>query len=361
MAPQTLNPCTLLPRRLQIVFSLTALIVCLILFFGSTSSSSIPYAESLSEKVQHLPKPGIPKIRTPSWINPFRAPAHAPPVQANSTSGEAKWFSDWKWQNPFSSSVTLDENRAVLPPMMKRAPVYTYYDTTVKRDDKTKEAENELLLIWRRAWWAQGFRPVVLGKPEALNNPLYRTLQGLEVEPELEIELLRWLAWGNMGTGILANWLALPMAPYADPQLSFLRRGDYPHLTRYEGLENGFYIGEKTTINDAVKAALASADIKTAKSIVDAIPKDTFEVDPQHDAIAFYSTSTIRQRYKLLAHNLGDPGAQSQALAMLPQLITSHLHTTWQNTFTSGIAILKPLPAHTTHLIEPAVEIARNL
>lgn len=39
----------------------------------------------------------------------------------------------------------------------------------------------------------------------------------------------------------------------------------------------------------------------------------------------------------------------------------AHLHTVWQNTFSSGIAVLQPLPAHTFTLVKPAQDLAHLL
>lgn len=92
---------------------------------------------------------------------------HKPPQQINSTSEDASWYSDWRWLNPFSSSVTLDEDRALLPPLPERPFIYTYYDTTITKDKEAQKIDKETLLTWRRAWWAKGFRPVVLTQAEA--------------------------------------------------------------------------------------------------------------------------------------------------------------------------------------------------
>jgi len=367
MAPRGYNPCSYLPRRLQIVTSLALFLVFIIVFFGSSASDDVPYKSEMSGRVQKAAdyiQRDMSGFSKPSWWNPFTGPAHEPPPeQANSTSGDAKWFSDWKWQNPFSSSITLDENRAVLPPLKPRTPVYTYYDSAATKDQDMKEAEHELLVTWRRAWWAKGFRPVVLGSPDAINNPLYRRALDLDLEPELKSEVMRWLAWGNMGTGILANWLAYPMADYDDSMMISLRHGEFPQLTRYEGLGNGMFAGEKEAINKAIEAALSAKQPIKASSMADLVPKDTFHVDPEHDSIAFYSTEVILRKYKNVAEKLQSKSAdiRAEGMSLLPQLITSHLHTTWQNTFTSGISVLKPLPDQMTTVVFTASELARNL
>ena len=367
------NPCSYLPRRLQIVASLTSIVLFCIIFLGTSSSdqydpylNNVPYGPKLQSGAHvavdaaHQVVDRLPKL--PNSLNPFGQPAHSPPPeQANSTSGDAKWFSDWKWQNPFSSSITLDEERSVLPPEKNRPPIYTYFDLSGHRkDEKSVKAERELLQIWRRAWWAKGFKPLVLGQAEARNNPLYRTLMGKELEKEMEFELQRWLAWSTMGSGILCNWLTLPMGGYDDALVTFLRRGEYPALTRYEGLENGLFVGPREEIDKAIKGALANEDIKKIKSFITAVPDKTFKVDKHSEGIAFYSTANIKAKYALLRDKF-DAGATSEALSFLPQLINSHLHQTWQALYPSGIAVLKPIPQHTTSIIEPAIDIARNL
>ena len=326
---------------------------------------NVPYGAELEQGahqlVDHLPKlpKDAPHVNMPAWLNPLRQPAHKPPPeQADSKSGDMSWFSDFKWRNPFSSSVTADD-RSVLPPVMDMPPVYTYFDPP--KNEKSKNAEHELLLIWRRAWWAQGFKPVVLSRSEAMNNPLYRRVQDLKLSEEIEAEMLRWLAWGNMGTGILCNWLALPMAHYDDPLLSFLRRGEYPTLTRYQGLDNGLFVGTKDHVEKALKIALESSDLQQASSIAEVTPPEAFKVDPDHEGIAFYSSATIKENYKRIQDKLDDDDTKAEGRTMLGRLINSHLQNTWQNHFSKGIAVLKPLAQNTTQMVEPAIDIARNL
>lgn len=376
--PKYWNPCSFLPRRLQIVASLTGFVLFCIIFLGTSSSDQydpylkdVPYGDKIQSgthqaiDVAHQAVDNLPKLpknvpAAPDWLNPFRAPAHTPPPeQANSTSGETRWYSNWKWQNPFSSSITFDEGRTVLPPEANRPPIYTFFDISDHKKD-VQAAEKELLEIWRRAWWAKGFRPIVLGPAEAHNNPQYQTLMGLKLEKEMESELQRWLAWGQMGTGILCNWLAVPMGDYEDPLLSFMRRGEYPKLTRYGDLDNGLFVGSKEQIHATIKAALSNPDILKKKSLTDAVPSKTFTVDKNHDSIAFYSSSAVK-KYNGVQAKLSDEGTRAEGLKMLATIINSHLHQAWHAAFPLGIAVLKPLPQHTSTLIAPALDLARNL
>jgi hypothetical protein len=261
--------------------------------------------------------------------------------------------------SPFSSSVTLDENRSLLPPAVERPPIYTYYDYKTSKNQELKDAESALLLTWRRAWWAQGFKPVILSPAEAMNNPLYTELQVKDLELSLKTELSRWLAWENMGTGILCSYLTFPMGGPEDPLLSYLLRGKYPVLTRFESLGSALFSGSKAEITAAVRQALDNPDLKSKKDFISAVSPKTFTVDPKHDSLALYTDVVIREKYSQIAEYILEKGGQG--MHTLTCLISAHLHGNWQNLFPKGIAVLKPDPVHMTSLIEPAVKLAEFL
>ncbi|KAL8742388.1 MAG: hypothetical protein Q9190_005113, partial [Brigantiaea leucoxantha] len=329
------------PSRKRI-WRYTAAAGCLILIFLFLTSSPVPAAK---DAAQH--------------IRPFGPSAHKPPIQRNSTSGDAKWYDNWQWLNPFSDTITLDESRSVLPPIKERPPIYAFYDSDAAKDEDARIAENKLLLIWRRAWWAQGFRPVILGKAEAMLNPFYERFQVRKMDNMLGAEFMKWLAWGQMGTGVLANWLVLPMGPYDDPLLSYLRRGEYPKLTRYEGLGAGLFSGDKPSIAAALSEALDSKQLKSSNSFLEQVSPSTFDVDPIPVSIAFYDFSTVAERYKSIATQLN--ADKAGGLRSLAQLISSHLHLTFLNTFSSGVAIITPHHEHSLVLSHPAIHIAKAL
>ena len=299
--------------------------------------------------------PSIPKIDL------FHTAHKPPPEQKNTTSGETRWFNDWKWHLPWSGKITLDESRAVLPPLALRPVVYTFYDPgkKSKRGKAVLEAEDRLLLLWRRAWWAAGFTPKVLGRAEAQGNQLYESIQRQKLNEAVEREAVRWLAWGQMGTGILTNWLTLPMGDWDNELLAFLRRGDYPpKLIKYEGLGSGLFVGNKEAINKALKQVLFDPKLNASETLLQAMPKDFFTTDIA-SSVAFYDSKTVASTYKAVHEQLKKD--EATGLSMLEALMTSHLHTTWQNRFSSGVAVLKPLPEHSTALIATAIDLARNL
>ncbi|KAI0484258.1 hypothetical protein GGR56DRAFT_16586 [Xylariaceae sp. FL0804] len=347
------------PRRISCLLVGLGLFALFTLLF--TVPSAIPTGPSLSKSIADH-KLSIPKYKdklSSSILNPFRPAAHKPAEQKNSTYGESSWYSNWNWRSPFSSSVTLDENRSLLPSLKERPPIYCYYDTTVQRDGPTKEAESALLLSWRRAWWAQGFKPIILSAAEAMNNPVYAELQRLELEPGLKKDLMSWVAWENMGGGLLAHRMLFPMGSRHDDLLSFLRRGEYPTLTRWEALGDALFAGTKPMVTEVILQALRNPQ-KKAKDLISAVKSDAFQVDPSHESLAFYSAKTVELAYPKVSEEI--TANHAQGLRSLNFLINSHLHNTWQDLFSrDGIAVLKPMPTHTSAMIAPALELAQRL
>lgn len=330
----------------------------LLFIFSSTDDDSatggVKYGPS-----KYIPRPTIPKLPSLQDLHfPTRPLAHKPNEQPDSTNGESSWLSHWAWLNPFSSSISLDENRAVLPPLEPRTPIYTFYEPSNKQDEQEKSADAQLLLSWRRAWYAQGFRPVILSRAEAMNNQFYEAVQRLKMDPNLETDFFKWLAWGNMGDGLFADWRCFPMGRYDDDLLVFLRRGATPtHITRFEKLEGGLFAAEKSRINDAIKEAIKAVHDR-ATTVMELVPAEFFKVE-QPTAVAYYHSSMITTHYpKLNEKHVSTTAAGRLALT---ELINAHLHNTFLNSFSSGIAVLKPFPQHTTALVEPALRIAKAI
>jgi hypothetical protein len=314
--PPALFSLGLLPRRFQFLLAIVLLFLITIFTLGTPSPASVPTVEQVKEAVKnpHLPKVSVPNVhlpKVPEALNSIGKPVHKAPKQANSTVSSPyraiEWFSDIKWNNPFSSKVTLDENHAVLPPLKIRPPIYTFHDPKVNQDKALEEAEHRLILAWRRAWWAQGFKPQVLSRREAMKHPMYELVQRLQLAPKVELELMRWLAWGQMGGGLLANWLALPMAHHDNSMLAFLRRGEYPTLSRIESLHNGVFFGESSKVNAAIKKAVnhklfqnatqnsdkINALLKQNGGLIAGLVDSEISVDKKAHGIAYYSKYTL--------------------------------------------------------------------
>lgn len=247
----------------------------------------------------------------------------------------------------------------MLPPLSARPPIYTYYDSAAEKDNDVKKARNDLLLTWRRAWWAKGFKPMVLSVLEAKKSTAYAGFAQLDVQGEIRQEILRWLAWESMNGGVLCDSLAFPMARDDDPTLSYMKQAKHPKLTRYESLRNGLYVGDKNSITDAIHAALSSKNITNSHSLHALVPAETFQVDPAPEAIAYYSTDVIRAKYGVIAKKLEE--SKPKGLKVLNELVNAHLHGTWKELFSHGIVVLKPLKNHMTAVLENAAALAELL
>ncbi|KAM0500031.1 hypothetical protein ACHAP8_005169 [Fusarium lateritium] len=293
-------------------------------------------------------------------LNPFKGPAHAPPIRAQDSFQGTSWWADWKWLSvPLSSSLTLDEDRALLPPVQDRPFVYCYYDATIKKAREEKDAESRLLLTWRRAWWAQGFRPTILGPSEAMTNPKYQELQRLELQSELKKDLLRWLAWESMGTGFLVDHTLFPVAHAQDPLLVFLRRGKYPALIKWKGLEDALIVGVREDIANTIRKLIVSPTLKTAKNVFQGSTKNDFRVDRAQISLVNYSPEVIKKQYPKIQDSLTN--GRAKGLGALDRLINAHLHAAWQSGFPDGIEVLTPFPEYTSKMIAPALQLANSL
>ncbi|KAF4975452.1 hypothetical protein FZEAL_7749 [Fusarium zealandicum] len=356
------------------------LVLAIILFAYSTITifSPIPIAisplTSPDERIEKdepiKPKSPVANLRESlskgmSGLNPFRGPSHPPAMRAEDSYHGTSWFADWKWLSvPFSSSLTLDDDRALLPPLRQRPFIYCYYDATLRNSREEKDAESKLLLTWRRAWWARGFRPTIIGASEAMNNPIYPELQRLDIKPALKDDLMRWLAWEAMGTGVLADCALFPMAQSEDPLLTFLRRGEYPAMTRWKGFDSALIVGPKDEVSRVIRKMMDSPDAKTFRSVIDGT-WDSFKMDKTPDSVAYYSLEMIyslkmiKSKYSEVHDNIVN--SRAKGIESLNRLVNAHLHIAWQSSFPDGIEVIQPLPEHTTDMVAPALKLANSL
>jgi hypothetical protein len=350
-------------RRLTLAlfaFSLLALISL------SSVSSRVPAAPSLAEIEEKLPS--VPKLKLPDKItkskyNPWRVVPHPPHRQQHDEYKGSSWWADWKWLSvPFSSTLSADDDRSLLPPMADRPPVYCYYDAEVKKPRNEKDAESQLLLTWRRAWWAQGFMPVIVGPAEAMGSSLYHEVQMMNLDKEMQADMMRWLAWETLGGGLLAQCTTLPMGKMEDDTLVFLRRGSYPSVTKWTQLENGLIAGMKDDIRDALKSIMDPKLLQgdSVKTVLAAINPKYIVVDKDASAIAYYSP-TVRQSYGHPTNSTKKREEKVKHMQDLNLIINAHLHTTWQGLFKDGVEVLRPYPNHTWPMVQEAYGYANAL
>lgn len=339
-------------RRLAALLLLLALLaVTLILLVAGPSPS--PPTLVVQREDNAVPRFG--DTLSQAVLSPLR-----PPRQSDDEYAGASWWANWKWNSvPFSSSLTLDDDRALLPPLTPRQPIYCYYDDGADKPPEERDAEGELLLTWRRAWWARGFRPFVLSSAEAMRHPSYARLDGLDMAPAARRDLVRWLAWHTMGGGVLAHYTLLPTATDEDPTLTFLRRGDFPQLRRWKDLGDALLVGQGDDIGAALQKAMHPANLDMLETGVTYLPGGSIDIDETPAPLSSYAPTIVDKKYPKVA--LDFKKGRARGLRTLNRLITTHLHISWQNRFPEGIEVLKPHPEHTTTMVKRALRLASRL
>ncbi|RFU76232.1 hypothetical protein TARUN_6008 [Trichoderma arundinaceum] len=342
------------PRRLPVLLVLLSLLA--VLLIGSLSSA-VPASPSLSAYEHKITLPRISDALPKGLLKPSHQSLQLPPHQKSGEHNGTSWLADERWLSaPFSSSVTFDAERVLLPLLTTRQPIYCYYDTSAKKTRDERDAEGELLLTWRRAWWAQGFRPMILGAAEATSNPMYEQVQKTAIASELREDLMRWLAWDSANGGILSDFTVLPIAPRQDPLLLFLQGGEYANLTRWADLDDAFLVGQKSDVHLAIQSILQIENIQEATSVTTAL-SDLVVVDSTKTPLAYYSSKTIEAKYAKIIRK----ESRAHTLHSLNELINYHILVAWQNNFPEGIEVLKPHPQHATAMLTGALKLAKRL
>ncbi|KAF2741642.1 hypothetical protein M011DRAFT_515541 [Sporormia fimetaria CBS 119925] len=175
----------LVQQTQEILFTEILFLSITLFLFGPPSTADLPTYDTIADAVKNpqLPNLQLPELpELPNLPQPFGPPTHDARAEQNSNSTGAyrliNYIQNYKWHNPFSKDVA-DENTTVLPPLMERPSIYTFFEPRKKQSKELAEPENRLILAWRRAWWAQGFKPQVLSRAEAMGHPQYEIVQRL--------------------------------------------------------------------------------------------------------------------------------------------------------------------------------------
>lgn len=347
--------------RTRTIFLILLLLSCTSLLFTifiypdaiDTTTTKAYSAANAAKKYlpTELPK-NLPKLPKFGW----GSGARKPPASVNSTASAATYYSHWNWRHPFSSSVSKDEDRIVLPPLARRCPVYTYYDPKAPDAATVKP----LITEWRRAYWAYGFKPTVIGPKEAEADTFYEQLaKKEELSAELEGEVKRWLAWHHMKGGVLVDYRLIPMGDYDAPTLTKMRRCQFARMSRLEDWPGAYYAGEQKHVEDVLKYVLFKPLANGTTTMEDAT-RDTrdererdvqelFHVEPRAPSLAYYSKETVKKLYPELKEE------------DLPALIGSHLHKTFLARYPDGISVLTPSPHNGKAVAQAVLPLANSL
>ncbi|KAK9448697.1 uncharacterized protein V1518DRAFT_417942 [Limtongia smithiae] len=254
------------------------------------------------------------------------------------------------WETPFSFSVSPvssseEVDIAVLPLLEERCPVYTFFDLSeFTKAGKDISLEASVLTVWKRAFWALGFKPIVLDVSHAQKNPRYVELEALpNMSPEARLEVLRFLAWSSMPTGVLTSSRIIPMTTWpTHSDLKFLRGCQFGPLTAYKDTLTSFMYGSQQYVNAFVAAAFQTGH----RSNILGYALESLQLEDRSEHFAHYTDEYVARNCKGLE------------LSQLPDLINAHLHSTFLSRFGGGIVVVDPFLESSHILTYPALSTA---
>lgn len=84
----------------------------------------------------------------------------------------------------------------------------------------------------------------------------------------LRMDLMRWLVWDNMRGGLLVSYLLFFMGGYDDVLFGYLRRGEFLMLMRWEGLDDGLFVGLKGEVEKVIRFVMGSLYVGVVKGLL---------------------------------------------------------------------------------------------
>ncbi|KAK9237758.1 hypothetical protein V1525DRAFT_376609 [Lipomyces kononenkoae] len=259
------------------------------------------------------------------------------------------YIPSFAWETPFSFSVSsAGSDVAVLPQLHDRCPVYIFYDPQLAAAaGRNTTTEERLIAVWRQAFWALGFKPTILDQSHAKRNPLYKSINEMNLDGQSKIDVMRFLAWSTSPTGILTTNRVVPMTTWPKENTwQFWRSCQFGPLTTYKDTGSGFIIGSQPAVDDFVTRSFTDA----SKAKIASATSNRFQVEPRTDFLAQYSPDFVASNYKKLSED------------KLPDLINAHLHSTFLSRFSQGgIAVLDPFPQSARAIAFPSLAMATAL
>lgn len=238
--------------------------------------------------------------------------------------GTGGWLTRWFTSPSQSSFLGKTRHQLSLAP---RCPVYTYIDTTTHHRGSDESA---ILLVWMRAFWSLGFKPVILTDKDARKHARYGVFKtrGLVSGSRLH-NFGKWLAMSQHG-GLFVDYRVLyppyilltsiksiPMPTRNNVQFAILQNCKFGHLTAYKSTGEQVVHGTQQEYEKIIQHVATDSENFGAGSqdrpIFDVI-NSLFDVQPTLEGIATYSEVAVAKLY---------PSLKSE---LLPSLISAHLH-----------------------------------
>ena len=109
----------------------------------------------------------------------------------------------------------------------ERCPIYTYYEDLTHF---SHQVHMSTLKSWARHWYSVGFMPIILSRQQAVSHPLYKKfrkkMRKLPTVNPKNYEMacyLRWLAFEQIGGGIMVDFDVVYFGPYGQRPFECLK------------------------------------------------------------------------------------------------------------------------------------------
>ena len=109
----------------------------------------------------------------------------------------------------------------------ERCPIYTYYEDLTHF---SHQVHMSTLKSWARHWYSVGFMPLILSRQQAASHPLYKKfrkrMRKLPTVNPKNYEMacyLRWLAFEQIGGGIMVDFDVVYFGPYGQKPFECLK------------------------------------------------------------------------------------------------------------------------------------------
>ncbi|KAK9456161.1 hypothetical protein V1511DRAFT_261240 [Dipodascopsis uninucleata] len=259
-----------------------------------------------------------------------------------------KYMPSTHWKTPYSYEVSssVDIDTVVLPPMESRCPIYAFFDperAAAQGLDATKE--KDIIAVWRQAFWAAGFQPVILDLTDAKKSNYYSALKKYDLkQPDYDLAL-SILAWSSVPDGVLTDYRLFPMTiSVVKDEFKKLRSCRFAEINRFKDTGNNLLFGSNKEIQQLLHIAF---DAEHQARMGPTLSQVAVSL-PDIDSFAHYTPKVVSRLYKNYENQL-------------PALINAHLHTKFLSRFPEGILVVDPFPDMAHTIIYPSYATAKAM
>lgn len=243
------------------------------------------------------------------------------------------------WRKPIVFDPRYSLAATTLPPNHHRCSVMTYV-----KSEEERQSVNTMLQVWKRAWWAFGFEPIILTEDDCKIHPRYEEFNNSEdISDESKDRFRKIFAWTARGAGLFADYTVMPVNWYDDEEtLGLFRSCNFGAPTKYEDFDYDLFHGDVEYVTKLIEALFK---IEDDEDLID----DSFDDRSETSVIAQYTPEKLE--------NMID--GEERSISQAADIANAHLHHAFFLKYPKGIAVVDPFSNDA--LTSPAYTFAERL